>query len=1416
MKATACAIRALAFFALFIPLAAPRAQVTPAGTDVVNTAGADYVAASSGASSLSNPVTTRVLGRYALRVSPPGSVAAPAFSLTGVPGDTLYCRITLDNLGNAPDSALMDTAALPPSTLAPAAVRFFLDGNGNGRLDAGEDDPAFLALAAGASTPVDVALVLPAAGGGSGYVELRATSAVDPNVAVSRRALFAPATDATVVRVTGLAVASAIHLGPPGNPRALPGGEGSPDDAMTVAVGLYDESVALGAEIENTGGMDSVEVFVAPGAALPPGVGLVCTDSSGVPYPASSRPGGFIVGVFAPGQVRPVRFVVSSPGMPLRITLGTTAGIAFAAQSLTDTTIVNRTRFDITPAQAPDARAIIGLDQTFRQPTGTLGEVVSMVVTATNRTDSVRVDQVIVSEAVPPALDFIEGQGVTLSGGGLAWYVGTLAPGESRSTAVKFVVNSRESKGWARVEGAVRGIAQTGGTTQAGPVVAAIRIDNEEVGIEGFILGDVWVDDDGDGVRDAGERGAANVSVYLESGEYAVTDSGGVFSIPRAFEGRRVVRLDEGTLPAGAALAGPPAAEPHAPRANERLVHLIAPAHARVSFPLRVATPPPVERRAALVCEERVNVARRERVGPSFTLPSSQFALGKATLLAGARDELLPTAVFLIDHPQYTALIEGHTDNMPMRSGSFRSNQELSEARAQAVRDALVALGVPAARFLVIGYGDSRPIASNATTDGRSMNRRVEVSVIPPANNSLDPALRIGTAIRDLANLPDSVGATVRWFFTTTSEHSQRVVIRLDVPDAFAVARAGVSLDEVPIAESAGEFIVDQLARGNRIECTVAFMAAAADTHRIRDIRATVRLDDAAVPTGSGTRTVVLRPRDSRTSIAMSDAAAWTEHVQAPASDPTPRAAVVPPGDPAPSPHDGPVAILEPRDGFVAVSRDQVSVRARHPLGSRVSLVVAGDEIGEERVGQRTVDVAHQEETTTWYGVRLRGGWNDVIVRATLLHGGEATDTVRVALATQPAEIVPLDARALVPADGRSGATLRFAVRDGFGLPVMDGFIVNVAAGAEFAVATDARPSEHGLQLATRDGIVAVPLAPRHAIGGGRVAVESGRMRAETEVVFVNPERPLLAAGVVDVSMGAYRTRGEGSGHGVDNHRDGFDAEAEARGFVQGAAPGGVRVTARLDTKKRYDDPLLKQPNPEKQYPIFGDASTVQYAAPARGGNYLSVDRGQSFVRYSDFRTPIDRGEFLTYHQVVTGLSAAVVDGATGFRAFVTRTDLVTRTDDIPADGTSGFYYLALAPVVENSERVIVETRDRFQSEKVLEARMMMRRRDYIINPYDGSILFMEPVPVTDRDLNPNIVVVTYETESGAADVYLFGARGDVARGNRYRAGVTAVANGGDAPGYALYGADGETRVHGVRLAGELARSEDDLIGEGN
>jgi outer membrane protein OmpA-like peptidoglycan-associated protein len=85
----------------------------------------------------------------------------------------------------------------------------------------------------------------------------------------------------------------------------------------------------------------------------------------------------------------------------------------------------------------------------------------------------------------------------------------------------------------------------------------------------------------------------------------------------------------------------------------------------------------------------------------------------------------LDRAAVLLKRSTRPIMVEGHTDNV----GPLDYNQMLSTARANAVADALVARGVPAARIKTRGIAFAEPIASNATPEGRALNRRVEILV---------------------------------------------------------------------------------------------------------------------------------------------------------------------------------------------------------------------------------------------------------------------------------------------------------------------------------------------------------------------------------------------------------------------------------------------------------------------------------------------------------------------------------------------------------------------------------------------------------------------------------------------------------------------------------------------------------------
>ena len=119
---------------------------------------------------------------------------------------------------------------------------------------------------------------------------------------------------------------------------------------------------------------------------------------------------------------------------------------------------------------------------------------------------------------------------------------------------------------------------------------------------------------------------------------------------------------------------------------------------------------------------EEMKAKKTER-GIVLTLGDVLFDTGRSDLKPGALRTLEQLTAFLVENPERSVIIEGHTDSV----GSAAFNQRLSEERAQSVQNALIERGIAPARLSAVGFGPTRPVVSNDTAAGRQQNRRVEI-----------------------------------------------------------------------------------------------------------------------------------------------------------------------------------------------------------------------------------------------------------------------------------------------------------------------------------------------------------------------------------------------------------------------------------------------------------------------------------------------------------------------------------------------------------------------------------------------------------------------------------------------------------------------------------------------------------------
>jgi len=383
-------------------------------------------------------------------------------------------------------------------------------------------------------------------------------------------------------------------------------------------------------------------------------------------------------------------------------------------------------------------------------------------------------------------------------------------------------------------------------------------------------------------------------------------------------------------------------------------------------------------------------------------------------------------------------------------------------------------------------------------------------------------------------------------------------------------------------------------------------------------------------------------------------------------------------------------------------------------------------------------------------------------------------------------------AKAKLVADGESTVPVTIRVFDVNGGPLQGQYVARITVdGAKpkrFDSEAECRIEETGRRCADDEvliidgegafGVIA-PTSAREVFVTARVGGHPGKVK----LAFATETRPLVAAGLVEMMVG-FGSAQDGGSPGLS---DRFERDlrrwetrfSSGKGsfagrssfFLKGTTTNGYLVSAMFDSEKETRAREFSDYNPDRYYPVMGDAAQRGYDAQSSDRLYVRVEKGRGYLLYGDFATsanfslaadgarlaPISVVDLGQYNRSMTGLrwhqdmEAGFVD------AWTTRDSLRQAVEEYRGNGTSGPFAIANYNALENSEKLEVVVRDRNNTSRVLSVTALERHTDYNFEPFSGRIVLKAPLPSMDAELNPVSLRITYEVDTGGEEFWAFG-----------------------------------------------------------
>jgi uncharacterized repeat protein (TIGR01451 family) len=455
------------------------------------------------------------------------------------------------------------------------------------------------------------------------------------------------------------------------------------------------------------------------------------------------------------------------------------------------------------------------------------------------------------------------------------------------------------------------------------------------------------------------------------------------------------------------------------------------------------------------------------------------------------------------------------------------------------------------------------------------------------------------------------------------------------------------------------------------------------------------------------------------------------------------------------------------------------SVRAvvQHARGQRVALTLNGAPVEPLSFDGTDEDAARGLAVSRWNGLPLVEGDNRLQARVLDASGATVATLERVVhYANTPAAAAYVEARSQLAADGLTSPQVAVRVTDADGKPVRAGTTIAFRveqpyAAAQAGAAQQTRQlaglerSEATARVSGDDGIALIALQPTTQAGTARITLElpgaGGQQRSsEIRPWLSAPARDWMIVGFGKGTIG-YQTLSRHSAPATRSHDVVTDGQLAV--YAKGRIKGRWLLTLAYDSDRRFDRDrgLLGTIDPDRYYTVYGDGTTQGYDAATRGKLYLRLESRAFYALFGDFETGFTDTKLARYSRTLNGAKAEYSRGGGHVTVFAANVDERYARDEIQGNGLSGPYRLSAQNIVPNSDKLRLETRDRYRSDQVLDSKLLARHIDYDIDPVAGTIRFREPVLSRDAALNPVFIVVDYETY-GPGKKRVAGARGAI------------------------------------------------------